>query len=842
MVWLLIDILLVGWVPGALLIRLPGRSRPYRASLAHDERLFWSVLLSIVWSTTWAMLLAGFDRYSFDRLLVINAVTAVVAVVALRQHVRLPRPVTPLAWSALVPLAVVGLGAWLYFPPSEYIIGGKDPGTYINEGVQIAQRGQIVIRDPVVADVPPAFRDLFFPSHQQETYYSLRFMGFFIQDPAVGAVVGQFPHFYPASIAIGYGLNGLSGARQTIGVWALLGLLAVYFTGVRLFGRVAAGAAVLLLAINVVLVWFGRYPNRELPMQALLFAALLAASHARGGGGAWFAAAAGALLGLSLLLGYEILLVLLTFAGAALLAPVSGMRLGPAFVAALVISALAGGWYLLDTMRAYVAYPIGFVSNRGGWLLLAGALAAAFFANRIVRIDAVRTATRRWLPLALAATLVGLAGYAWFIREPGGRTALGDAMAFRTFGWYISPWGVALSTAGAAYFIARNLWRDPTFYLTFAGVSTFFFYKTRIVPEHFWTSRRFLGVALPGAMLLMAAIAHEVVKPQRLLQLLGRPRAATAEPSRWIAVGSAALMVVILAPVALAFGRQTAPVARHVEYAGLIPQLERLAERIGERDLLLVEARNSGTDLHVLAMPLAYIYARHVLVLESAAPDKRTLAPFVAWAAARYDRVLFLGGGGTDLLTPTTRAAPLGATRFQVPEYDSPLNDYPRTIHAKEFEYGLYELTTGPPAPAGPIDLRVGADDDLNVVRFHARERSESHGVYRWTGPQSFVVLTGLSHSASSITIWMSHGGRPGSVAPAVVEVALDDEVVGTVEVGALMAPYTLALPSALVDRLAARQDPVRMRLRVATWNPAALLGAPDTRDLGVMVSRVQVR
>jgi hypothetical protein len=43
------------------------------------------------------------------------------------------------------------------------------------------------------------------------------------------------------------------------------------------------------------------------------------------------------------------------------------------------------------------------------------------------------------------------------------------------------------------------------------------------------------------------------------------------------------------------------------------------------------------------------------------------------------------------------------------------------------------------------------------------------------------------------------------------------------------------------VARLAAMADPVRLRLRVPTWNPATLLGANDTRDLGVIVTRVQV-
>ena len=105
-------------------------------------------------------------------------------------------------------------------------------------------------------------------------------MGFFVQDPDTGAVVGQFPHLFPASIAIGYGLDGLTGARRAVGVWAILGVLAVYFAGRRLVGAPAAWVAAALLTLNVVQVWFARYPNAEMVMQALLFAALLANARA----------------------------------------------------------------------------------------------------------------------------------------------------------------------------------------------------------------------------------------------------------------------------------------------------------------------------------------------------------------------------------------------------------------------------------------------------------------------------------------------------------------------------------------------------------------------------------
>jgi hypothetical protein len=378
--------------------------------------------------------------------------------------------------------------------------------------------------------------------------------------------------------------------------------------------------------------------------------------------------------------------------------------------------------------------------------------------------------------------------------------------------------------------IARQFWRDPPFFLTFLTFSIFFFYKTRIVAEHFWTARRFLPIALPGALVLaMAGVAA-------LVALVVR------RPSRAATAVSGIVVAAIAAPIGVTFWRAATPVRHHVEYAGLIPRLEQLAGRFGDHDLVLVESRNAGSDLHVLATPLAYIYARHVLVLDSAVPPKDALEGFVEWARTKYATIYFLGGGGTDLLSRNLSAVPVASDRFQVDEYDAPINAYPSGVRRKELEYGLYRLVPAAQAQSATIDLQIGALDDLNVVRFHAREQRSDGLRYRWTTGQSFVALPGVPATATQITVWMSSGGRPSQAPAPVVEVALDDQVLGTATPTDDVRPYTFALPPALAARAAARTDPARLRLRVPTWNPSALLGVNDTRELGVMLTRVEVR
>jgi hypothetical protein len=829
-------LILIAYLPGALVFRAPVGGRDRRAALSAEERAFWAVVSSACWSLAVTLALAGAGAFTLSRLLMVNGATALAMLVVWRDRLLYRGTARRPEWTVAIPIGLIALGASLYFPAAEYVIGGKDPGTYVNEGVQIAQRGSLIIDDLVVSSVPPASRDLFFPWHKSPFYYGLRFMGFFVQDPAAGTVIGQFPHLLPASIAIGYELNGLSGARQTVGVWAILGLVAVYLVGARLAGPVAGGVAAALLAVNVIQVWFSRYPNSETVMQALVFAALLAFARAGEGSQRFFGAIAGILLGLMLFLRYDVVLAIAAFSVAAAVLPVMGQRVGMTFIAALGTSGAIGLWYLANPMMAYAAYPLGFTRDSGGWWLGGAGLVGLMTCHVLLTRDRFAAIARRWLPVALSIVLVGLAAYAYFFRVESGRTAFHDAIAFRTFAWYVNPWVLLAMVAGLGWLTWHRFWRDPAFFLTLSTFGVFFFYKTRIAPEHFWASRRFLAVILPGAVIVLAGATATALE-----RLIAR-RSAPPELRSTTPWASAVALALVLSPVAGVFWSASTPVRRHVEYGGLIPELERLAGRIGDRDLLLVESRNAGSDLHVMALPLAYIYAKNVLVLQSPVPEKRALENFVAWAETAYANVLFLGGGGTDLLSRRLSVTPIANAAFGVDEYAALLNAYPHGTRRKDFEFGLYRVAGSAPRPNRPIDLEIGGRDDLNVVRFHARERSENGSTFRWSGAQSFVLLLGIPAEAREIVVWMGDGGRPvGAPAPH-VEVALGEVVLGTTTAGRDVAPHVFRLPAELAERAAGLDDPVRLRLRVPTWVPADLVGGVDTRDLGVMVTRVEVR
>jgi hypothetical protein len=825
----ILELLVVGWLPGAILFRLPIANRGRRAALASEERLYWAVILSTAMSLALVLALAAVHRYSFKRLLVADLLIAGGLAALARFRLGLGPRVSRLGLAACVPLALVVLGAWRFSPPSEYIIGGKDPGVYVNEGIQLAQRGAMVVHDPVVAGVPDFARDLFFPPDTNRSrFLALRFMGFFITNPDTGAVVGQFPHVFPASIAIGYAVHGLTGARCAFAFWAVLGLLSVYFMGARLLGRAAAAAAAILLALNVIQVWFARYPNADMVMQALLFAALLASARAHVDDDPFFAPVAGVLLGLLLFLRFDAVIGISAVLAGLALGFVAGQHIRWTFLVPLAAALALCIAYLLGPMREYFELPRVFLTNLPPWAYAVLATIAGVFVLLLTvgrRFTGMSERIITMVPPALAFTVAALAVYAFSFRHPGGKLTDYDAYSLRTFASFYFTVPAFIAAVIGYVLLTRSLfWRDPAFFVTVTAFCLFFFYKIRIWPDHFWMARRFVPVILPGMLLLAAGAALTGVRGRFWY-------------SRAIRTPIGIVFVVLLA---VHYARAARPVVDHVEYAGIIPRLEKLASQIKDDDLVVVESRAAGSDLHVLALPLAYVYARNVLVLATPVPDKPTFAAFLDRAHPAYRRILFMGGGGTDLRSSHWSAEPIASDRFQVPEYDSPWNAYPRFVHHKKFDYTLYAFEPPVSSTAGAA-LDVGINDDLNVVRFHAKEQTEGR-TFRWTGRQSFVIVDRIRPTDRTLALWMSNGGRPAAAPAADLQVSIGDRTLGSARVASGFREYDFAIPPDVAASAAATGEPVRITLRTTPWNPMKVLGTADDRELGVMLDRLAIR
>jgi hypothetical protein len=825
-------LLVLVYLPGAMIFRLPIADRARRAALPAEERVFWAVVISLMVTTTLAFVLAAMSIYTLERLVACNIALAVLAALGSAGNLRL-ESTSPLPnWTAVLPLALVATGTWMYFtvPASEYVLGGRDPGVYVNQGIQIAQRRSLMTIDSVAAAQPAAHRGLFFPA----TDANVRFMGFHLRDPDRGTVSGQFPQVYPIWIAIAYGLDGVTGSRRVIAWWAILGVLGVYFAARRLSGEIPAAASAALLCVHVIQTWYARYPNSEIVTQAIIFPALPAHNYAHEHENRFFGPVAGMLVGMALFTRLPAIVVVAPMVVASLLAHIDGHRVRAGFLVTLAGSIAAAGVYAMTQLRPYFTRYIEYVQFLQPVHLVAAAAAAlAVFALVIaVRLPRVSALTRQWLPIALVAVVAAGAVYGLYFREPTDRLAPHDAHALRMFAdLYVTRVALGLAVIGYALFVWRSFWRAPAFVLTVTTLSLFFFYKMRIYPEHFWLARRFLTEILPGTFVFSAAL---LFAPLWLTRSDG-PKFTRAAPI-WAAAG-----VLVTMWLGQQYLIASEPIRTHVEYAGIIPKIEQLAAGFGDNDLVLVDSRQAS-DTHVLALPLAYIYARNVLVLANSRPDKPAFARFFDWALNQYENIYLIAGGGTDLLSPGIVSAVVTSESFQSLEYErTPYDVTPRQSRLKPFDFTIYRILKSE-ADATTYSLDVGGADDLYLLDFLPKERLGGRdGVtFRWTKARSQLLL-GVKDTSRDLVLRLS-SGRPRGVAHPRVTVRTDGHEIGTAEVTGEFQDYVFPLPSRLAAAPRNGSGSIQFELETSTWRPSDVFGGSDSRQLGVMVDRAEIR
>ena len=194
----------------------------------------------------------------------------------------------------------------------------------------------------------------------------------------------------------------------------MFGLLAVYFAGTRLAGRPAALAAAALLAVNVVQVWYGRYPNAEILLQPLVFTGLLAYVRAVHDEDRFFAPIAALLLVLAAFTHLTGTIAAALVAGAAVIHVFgNGGRVSRSFWITLAVGILSAAVYLWRSIPPYFEAPAGFVSNLT-WTQLA--IAAALTIAGVAVLRAIRRLPPRLRNDSMAGLLTlviwSLAAYA----------------------------------------------------------------------------------------------------------------------------------------------------------------------------------------------------------------------------------------------------------------------------------------------------------------------------------------------------------------------------------------------------------------------------------------------
>jgi hypothetical protein len=843
-------------VPGLLLLAaLPARDRD---PLAWDERLFLAVVMSLMCAAWLGLVLAEAGRFSLVGAAAVTGTACVAVALRRRRTLRWPL-VRPRGLRDAAPaLAVLAVSLALHARPTEYLLGGRDPGTYIAAMALIGRTGGIAYTDPAVLSIPAEDVELFYRHPEALDYNWGRFMGFPLERPQTARVVPEFFHLFPVVGAYFFQAMGAKGALATPPVFGVLATMAVFLALRRVLGGPPALLGALLLAVNVVQVWFARYPVSETASQLLIFLGLLCVWHWEERGSTAFAALAGTALGLSLLVRIDNVL---------LAAPVAAYllvrwarrdlpwRQGWAFLTPLALLAFhafahAVFWsrkYLLEVARR----PYW---NQPAWVWLLGALVLGalivlvhargprLLARVVAREDALRTAA--------VGTIGGLALYLYFVRpvlsvwaggagndavsaaqtpwlpdgplaDPGllrslgfARLAAHDAQAFLRLGWFVTPFGLALAVFGLMLVAWR--WRRPYLLpvLVTLAFGAFYFYKIRVYNDYFFALRRFVPVVLPMALGLAAFALW---------------RLAARGGGRRMAAGAIAALLFA------SFLAQTWPLRAYVDWRHSVRFVADVARRFGPQDVVVFEQKAS---IHLLSLPLWAVHGVHALELARFNPDPARVNHLIRAWRQRWRNVYFVYTYRTDLcgvFLQRVEEKDFGTHEWERAYGRRPAGPTPQSFH---FTVARAVLPEELQVPAlDEVDL--GGSDDFLVSGFYDKE-----GGYRWTGRCGSVYLP-AARAGAAVAVTASLGEqRPHGLPDPVVEVSLSGAPLGRFTPGRRWTTHAFALPDPLpagapVLRLDV-VDPARGRAH--TWRPAnELPGSLDTRDLGVMVDRVRV-
>lgn len=820
--------LAIFFVPGLVWVsRLGGGRKPVRLTLG--EQAYLVLAGSLVVSGWVGLVLAELGQFAPGRVAVLVSVgTLAVAVLARR---RLSARLGSMGGAEAAGLVFLLGFAWaVYFPPFEYVLGGRDPGIYVNTGFHLAREGNLVYFDTLIDSIPEEAHALFFRVDREVApWRHARFLGYHLESPDTPWVVSQGLHLYPVWIGLAASLFEMKAGLYATPFFALLGVLGLFFATRRLFDVTVAILAASLLAVFQIQIWFARFPNSEILVLFLYVTGLLAFSIMDRERSAVAGLLAGAAFGSTLLVRVESILF---FVPLGLYLGWKRMRreLGkPEAAFLLALGVLTAHAVIHDRLISwpYVANVLNrhywrWVGQNLLWLALGG-MVAFVVADRWVTRFGSQIVSRLTAPRLRGLAALGVflvAAYAYFIRPVwhGARTAPHDAEAFLRMGWYLYPVGLALAVAGAMLLIARSDRRSALFVLVGLTFSFFFFYKVRVWHDHYFAMRRFVPVILPS---LFVAIAVFLVS---LREMGGRF-------ARWgpYVIGGSLFVAYLSAGV---------PLWRHEEFRGSLRFVQELARHVGDRDVVLFP-RQEG--LHLLELPLAELEGKNVLEFYTLKPDRALLEKLIRKWRQRYGDVFFVTNYKISLSGFFTRH--VKDFWFATEKYEYAYAQPPRRPEPFHLRFTLskavdmHELAGR--VPTLPL-LDVGGSDDLQVAWFHEKELDEDGASYRWTERMSSVFLPALGPQSREIVMRLAGPEeRPAPLHP--VRLGLNGEPLATVSPTRQFEVYSFGLPPGLRSRLTGT-FPI-LTVETTTWRPANVVPeASDIRDLGVRVDWIEVR
>lgn len=662
---------------------------PFKAYKLNARALL-SGLVFLITAIWMALLLAGLGFFSIWAVFASGMLSS--SLVWRLLHGSLASPLHKADWGALL------LGAstlFLTLPASELILGGWDPGVYLQTGMQIANHGSLQFDHPDLTLIPTEDRHLLARNVHAvvEPFSGIRLM-------SNDRLTPQFYHAYPSLLAIFMALFGLHGGlvvNPLLNVFCIFVFytLVASFTKNRWWGLCAA----MILAMNPAQIWMAKFSTAEILTQLLLLSGftLLHRWHERPEGRDLEALIGGAALGLAQLSRYDTLIVLAAALPVFMLSSSTKRhRRGLMLTLGMLGMAIFHAWAHQKWIAPYYR-PLGPMVIKG--LALCTMMTAALLL--VQRIRLVREAGARLYPAVSLVTLIiwtGWMSFNWLIRPT--LHARTNAMDFlhrqleelhlealmptlagppsRTMLYLESiffPAGLALTLTGTVltlWFARREKSMQPWIW---GGMAVTLLLTWHPFNDLFmmWVSRRYVPLVIPW---LIAGAVYGIF---RLTGCLTRKRPAASVWSAFI--------------LALAFVLPVLPaswfLAQNRDWPGLITWYDHL-------DRLLPADAKVYTDQPGFGAPMRFMWGHNAYELHK--PTSKRRAEF----AALLDRQATENGSVYLLTTRPPGASRIPNSTLELVA-DIPLETHmirhektslPRALSSRGGAFGLYKLTT----------------------------------------------------------------------------------------------------------------------------------------------------
>ena len=736
MTWRFAALPLIFLLPGYFTLHLPPWGRTDNAKATFGQRLFLSLLISVLVSGLIGLVLAQAGIFSLGGLLLALAAYSIFClafIAAKGEGLSLMPPSIRLSWEDAIVIFLLCLSLLLYARPAEYILGWLDAGWYVNTGVHIAKTGSLTGENRIFASLPPATKPLFyssfasirgmFPYFPDDASRGIYLWAFALADPVRGEVTAYHPPLFSIWIAVFYAIGGLRFCLYATPFFGALSVLSVYFAGRAMFGRRVGFLAAVLLAISFTQIYFSRTPYSEILSQFLLFSGIYALTTYIVERKPLYAAIAALSFGqaiLSRIEGLIVVLPLVIFFGCWMVLKRSLPKDFRFFAIPFGLLLVDGAVLAFTASRPYVelhSYALWFKVRplliQSPALLVISAILLGGLLVLIILLGLFRSLRarskrglsqiyegRHLMTTLLALAMLLLAIFAYFIAPSTARgTGIGKAGSFAQLGQFISPLGLWLGIFGLVELIRRDVNEKTAFFLALIlihGPITISMLAITPTVSYVYTIRRQVPIVIPS-FILLASYAILIWNKGGILRpstapfgpAQGKPRTGLSKEGKLLRVAQLVAVGTLLA----SFLALVTPYVNYREMQGTIAFSEKLANYFGEQDVVVFEGM-SAQDSRVghFAAPLWSIHGKDTLLIPTGNVEEEAFSTAIAhWLDARKKVYFVSQSDPPPLVLAEYKLVPIAEERWLYSTITARLV-FPPEIRAFEIPFYIHQI------------------------------------------------------------------------------------------------------------------------------------------------------